>query len=165
MCPDELNTQLIQRKTNVISVNIMILTSLNFRARQAGGIVKPLFNRAPPGIDCASLRAFTGTVVGRESTPAARLHKRNTMADRSKLKPLQRPFLSGPARAGACRACRGEGTRPIHRRKHGKWQFLRPDAGRMLRKNTLINNFCTSIAARSERIPVLGDSRGTGRMR
>lgn len=140
----------------------MILTSLNFRVRQAGEIVKPLFSRAPPGIHRAALRATTGTVVGLESTPAARPQRLNTMGDRSKFKPLQRSFLSGPARTGACLACHGEGTRPIRRSKHGRWQFLRTDTGRMLRKKTLINNFCTLIAARSERVPVIGDSRGTG---
>jgi len=68
-------------------------------------------------------------------------------ADHSKFKELQVKFKDGPAVTKACLECHTEAAKQLHSTKHWTWDYINPDTNQHLGKNTVINNFCTSVPA------------------
>jgi octaheme c-type cytochrome (tetrathionate reductase family) len=64
----------------------------------------------------------------------------------SRFKLLQQDFASGPEVTRACLACHKEAARQIHKTQHWKWEYVN-DAGQVLGKRHVVNNFCTSTSS------------------
>ena len=70
---------------------------------------------------------------------------KKSTADHSKFKELQVDFKDGPAVTRACLECHTEAAKQLHKTKHWTWDYINPDTNQHLGKNTVINNFCTSV--------------------
>lgn len=75
---------------------------------------------------------------------AAGAVKKDSTADHTKFKELQREFADGPAVTRACLECHTEAAKQIHTTKHWQWEYENPQTGQLLGKHNIINNFCTS---------------------
>lgn len=69
---------------------------------------------------------------------------RDSTADHTKFKALQKDFKDGPEVTRTCLECHTEAAKQVHKTKHWTWEFINPATKRKLGKKNVINNFCTS---------------------
>lgn len=96
-----------------------------------------------------TLRAATALLVGWFALAGigiahAATGGKDSTADHSKFKELQKEFQSGPEVTKVCLACHTEASKQIMHTQHWKWEFLNPKTDQKLGKIHVINNFCTS---------------------
>ncbi|MCW9025201.1 MAG: tetrathionate reductase family octaheme c-type cytochrome [Gammaproteobacteria bacterium] len=70
---------------------------------------------------------------------------KDSTADHSKFKELQKDFKTGPEVTRACLECHTEAAKQVHSTKHWTWEYLNPVTKQKLGKKNVINNFCTSV--------------------
>ena len=85
------------------------------------------------------------------SDAAQQPQAKQSTADHSKFKELQRSFATGPEVTKACLSCHTEAANQIHKTKHWNWDVVNPATGRKLGKKNVINNFCGSIVSNEPR--------------
>lgn len=72
---------------------------------------------------------------------------RNSTADHSRFKQLDKVFKSGPEVTKACLECHTEASKQIHTSKHWNWEFTNPTDGKKVGKKNMVNNFCTATTS------------------
>jgi octaheme c-type cytochrome (tetrathionate reductase family) len=91
-----------------------------------------------------AMLAIAAFAVGAMLVPSAATDAatRNSTADHSKFKELQRKFATGPDVTKACLACHTEAAKQVHATRHWTWEFLNPGTQQRLGKRWVLNNFC-----------------------
>jgi len=87
---------------------------------------------------CVVAALFASAAHAAEPAKAPTLH--------SRFKVLQQDFQTGPEVTKACLACHKDASKQLHKTQHWKWEYVN-QAGQLLGKRHIVNNFCTSTAS------------------
>ncbi|MFZ2854354.1 MAG: tetrathionate reductase family octaheme c-type cytochrome [Rhodocyclaceae bacterium] len=109
----------------------------------AWGNPLPAIPAAPPA-PAASAPASPPISPTMATAAAKVLQGGKSTVDHTKLKELQKPFVSGPEVTKACLGCHTEAAKQVQHTKHWTWEYTDPKTGQKLGKKNVINNYCTT---------------------
>jgi len=89
----------------------------------------------------ATLNAAAQTSAIPAATPSQEKPKQST-ADHSKFRQLQKPFKTGEEVTEACLSCHTEAAKQVMATKHWTWDFKQVHTGQRLGKKNVLNPFC-----------------------